>query len=88
MRRGHVFQGRYKVVPVIASDSAGDGASWFSKPIRLGRQSGQYDAEIDQKYRKNVNPCTPLSSTTDSFEATLESYLWGWASFLRWVLSR
>jgi hypothetical protein len=33
-------------------------ASWFSKPIRLGRQSGQYDAEIDQKYRKNVNPCT------------------------------
>jgi hypothetical protein len=36
------------------------------------------------------SPCTlnPLSSTTDSFEATLESYLWGWASFLRWVLSR
>jgi|LakMenE18May11ns_1017448.scaffolds.fasta_scaffold8196180_1 hypothetical protein len=33
-------------------------ASWFSKPIRLGRQSGQYDAEIDQKDRKNVNPCT------------------------------
>jgi hypothetical protein len=63
MRRGHVFQGRYKAVPVIASDSAGDGASWFSKPIRLGRQSGQYDAEIDQKYRKNVNPCnlTPLT---------------------------
>jgi hypothetical protein len=58
MRRGHVFQGRYKAVPVNASDSAGDGASWFSKPIRLGRQSGQYDAEIDQKYRKNVNPCT------------------------------
>ena len=58
MRRGHVFQGRYKAVPVNASDSAGDGASWFSKPIRLGRQSGQCDAEIDQKYRKNVNPCT------------------------------
>ena len=58
MRRGHVFQGRYKAVPVNASDSAGDGASWFSKPIRLGRQSGQYDAEIDQKDRKNVNPCT------------------------------
>ena len=64
MRRGHVFQGRYKAVPVIASDSAGDGASWFSKPIRLGRQSGQYDAEIDQKYRKNVNPCTLTPLTT------------------------
>ena len=35
MRRGHVFQGRYKAVPVIASDSAGDGASWFS--IRWGQ---------------------------------------------------
>jgi hypothetical protein len=33
------------------------------KLIRLGRQSGQYDAEIDQKYRKNVRPCslTPLN---------------------------
>jgi REP element-mobilizing transposase RayT len=65
MRRGHVFQGRYKAVPVNASDSAGDGASWFSKPIRLGRQSGQYDAEIDQKYRKNVNPCTLTPLTID-----------------------
>ena len=69
-RVGHVFQGRYKAVPVIASDSAGDGASWFSKPIRLGRQSGQYDAEIDQKYRKNVNPCTltPFNRCSRSVE--------------------
>jgi hypothetical protein len=41
----------------------------FSKPIRLGRQSGQYDAIIDQKYRKNVNPCTdPIDEKNEATE--------------------